>query len=102
MSEETMEDMDVDATMGDNVKDGEERKRGRVFYKRKICRFCSQKLVVNYKDPSYLRRFVTERGKILPRRITGTCAKHQRMLTTEIKRARALALLPFVTNDSGF
>ena len=92
MSEETMEDMDVDATMGDNVKDGEERKRGRVFYKRKV----------NYKDPSYLRRFVTERGKILPRRITGTCAQHQRMLTTEIKRARALALLPFVTNDSGF
>ena len=102
MSEETMEDMDVDATMGENVKDGEDRKRGRVFYKRKVCRFCSQKLVVNYKDPASLRRFITERGKILPRRITGTCAKHQRMLTTEIKRARASALLPFVTNDSGF
>ena len=55
MSDETMEDMDVDATMGDNVKDGDERKRGRVFYKRKICRFCSQKLVVNYKDPASLK-----------------------------------------------
>ena len=102
MSEETMEDMDVDATMAENMKEGEEKKRGRVFCKRKVCRFCSQKLVVNYKDPASLRRFITERGKILPRRITGTCAKHQRMLSTEIKRARALALLPFVTNDSGF
>ena len=102
MSDETMEDMDVDATMAENMKDGEDRKRNRVFYKRKVCRFCSQKITVNYKDPASLRRFVTERGKILPRRITGTCAKHQRSLTTEIKRARALALLPFVTNENNF
>ena len=99
MSDETMEDLDVEANMAENVKEGEEKKRGRVFYKRKVCKFCSQKLKVNYKDPSSLRRFITERGKILPRRITGTCAKHQRSLTTEIKRARALALLPFVTNE---
>ena len=99
MSDERMEEMDVDANMADNIKEGEERKKSRVFYKRKVCRFCSQKLKVNYKDPSSLRRFITERGKILPRRITGTCAKHQRSLTTEIKRARALALLPFVTNE---
>lgn len=99
MSDETMEDLDVEANMAENVKEGEEKKRGRVFYKRKVCKFCSQKLKVNYKDPSSLRRFITERGKILPRRITGTCAKHQRSLTTEIKRARALSLLPFVTNE---
>ena len=52
---------------------------------------------VNYKDSDTLRRFTTERGKILPRRITGTCAKHQRLVAREIKRARSLALLPFVT-----
>jgi len=99
MSDETMENMDMDANMAESVKEGEEKKRGRMFYKRKVCRFCSQRLKVNYKDPSSLRRFVTERGKILPRRITGTCAKHQRSLTTEIKRARVLALLPFVSNE---
>ncbi len=99
MSDEAMENMDVDANMAENVKEGEEKRRGRMFYKRKVCRFCSQRLKVNYKDPSSLRRFITERGKILPRRITGTCAKHQRSLTTEIKRARVLALLPFVSNE---
>jgi small subunit ribosomal protein S18 len=52
---------------------------------------------VDYKDSDSLRRFTTERGKILPRRITGTCAKHQRLVAREIKRARSLALLPFVT-----
>jgi len=99
MSDETMENMDVDANMAENIKEGEEKRRGRMFYKRKVCRFCSQRLKVNYKDPSSLRRFITERGKILPRRITGTCAKHQRSLTTEIKRARVLSLLPFVSNE---
>ncbi len=69
----------------------------RTFYKKKVCKFCKNGLEVDYKKPDSLRRFITERGKILPRRITGTCAKHQRMLTTEVKRSRALALLPFVT-----
>jgi small subunit ribosomal protein S18 len=69
----------------------------RTFYKKKVCKFCKNGLEVDYKKPDSLRRFVTERGKILPRRITGTCAKHQRMLTTEVKRSRALALLPYVT-----
>ncbi len=69
----------------------------RTYYKKKVCKFCTNKIEVDYKKPDSLRRFITERGKILPRRITGTCAKHQRMLTTEIKRSRALALLPFVT-----
>jgi small subunit ribosomal protein S18 len=76
----------------------EERRGGRGgkgFFKKKVCRFCTQKLKVDYKDPDTLRRFVTERGKILPRRITGTCAKHQRVVSAAIKRARILALLPF-------
>jgi small subunit ribosomal protein S18 len=76
----------------------EERRGGRGgkgFFKKKVCRFCTQKLKVDYKDPDTLRRFVTERGKILPRRITGTCSKHQRVVTEAIKRARILALLPF-------
>ena len=68
--------------------------RGRV----KVCRFCEDKnLKIDYKDDRVLRRFVTERGKIIPRRITGTCSRHQRRLTTAIKRARVVALLPYTT-----
>lgn len=66
------------------------------YFRKKVCRFCTQKVVANYKDADTLRRFITERGKILPRRITGTCAKHQRSLSKEIKRARVLAYLPYV------
>ena len=69
---------------------------GKVFFKKKVCKFCAQKVKADYKIPEALRRFTTDRGKILPRRITGTCAKHQRALTVEIKKARCLALLPFV------
>ena len=69
----------------------------RPYYKRrKVCKFCIKKATINYRDGAALRRFTTERGKILPRRITGTCAKHQRQLARAIKRARALALLPYV------
>ena len=64
---------------------------------RKTCRFCENKVVyIDYKDEKALRRYLTERGKIVPRRITGTCAWHQRKLTVAIKRSRHLALLPFV------
>ena len=82
-------------------RDGDDRGRsgkgGKVFFtKKKICKFCVQKLKIDYKDADGLRRFITERGKILPRRITGTCAKHQRALAEAIKRARIIALLPFV------
>ena len=71
------------------------RDRGR-RPRRKVCSFCVDKVDhIDYKDVAKLRRFVTERGKILPRRISGCCAKHQRMLTTAIKRARNVALLPF-------
>ncbi|TAM59813.1 30S ribosomal protein S18 [bacterium] len=65
--------------------------------KRKVCSFCVDKIVdVNYKDVTRLRRFISERGKILPRRISGNCAKHQRALTVAVKRARFVAFLPFV------
>ncbi len=65
--------------------------------KRKVCMFCVDKVDhIDYKDTAKLRRYVSERGKIVPRRISGNCAKHQRQLTTAIKRARIIALLPFV------
>jgi len=72
------------------------KERGRRGKKR-ICAFCVDRIpTVDYKDVARLRKFITERGKILPRRISGNCARHQRMLTTAIKRARIIALLPFV------
>ena len=64
--------------------------------KRRQCNFCAEKInYIDYKDAGRLRRFITDRGKILPRRITGNCAQHQRALTVAIKRARTMALLPF-------
>ena len=72
------------------------RDRGNRRPRRKVCSFCADKVEeIDYKDVAKLRKFITERGKILPRRITGTCAKHQRQLTIAIKRARNVALLPF-------
>lgn len=66
---------------------------------RKSCRFCADKVVgIDYKEIARIKAFVSERGKIVPRRITGTCARHQRALTTAIKRARALALLPYTAD----
>lgn len=95
------EDKDVQEStvdVNEGRTDGRERRFGgqrRGPFRRKVCRFCSQKTVADYKNPDMLRRYITERGKILPARITGTCAKHQRALTTQIKRARVLAYLPF-------
>ncbi len=66
--------------------------------KKKVCTFCVDKVeYIDYKAAEKLRRFVTDRGKILPRRISGNCAKHQRQLTTAIKRARQMALLPYTS-----
>ena len=66
--------------------------------KRRVCRFCENKeIYIDYKDEKRLSRFVSEQGKIIPKRITGTCAKHQRQLVQAIKRARHLALMPFVS-----
>lgn len=72
------------------------KKRGR--RKKKVCVFCAEKATsIDYKDVAKLRKFVSERGKILPRRITGNCAKHQRLLTTAVKRARHIALMAYVS-----
>lgn len=73
--------------------------RRRIYRRRKVCRFCADASIeIEYKDPRMLKHFITERGKIIPRRISGTCAKHQRKLTVAIKRARTVALLPYVGN----
>jgi small subunit ribosomal protein S18 len=69
----------------------------RVLQKRRVCRFCSDStLVIDYKDPKTLKYFTTERGKIIPRRISGNCAKHQRSITMAVKRARQMALIPYI------
>ena len=84
---------------GGDKKDGEKQGQRRpMFRRRKVCKFCADKIDdINYKDVKLLGPFVPERGKILPRRISGTCATHQRKLQTAIKRARQLALIPYVT-----
>lgn len=73
-------------------------KQDQQLKKRRTCRFCDNKeIYIDYKDEKRLSRFISEQGKIIPKRITGTCAKHQRQLVQAIKRARHLALLPFVS-----
>lgn len=75
-----------------------EGKGGRRRIKKKVCAFCGDKIeFIDYKDLARLRRFISEKGKILPRRISGNCAKHQREMTIAIKRARHIALLPFTS-----
>lgn len=72
--------------------------RRKFIPRKKFCRFCADaKLVIDYKKPHFLKQYVSERGKILPRRLSGTCAKHQREISIAIKRARQLALLPYTT-----
>ncbi len=72
----------------------------RRFTRRKGCRFCIDKIKIDYKDTRSLRYFVSERGKIVPRRISGNCSEHQRKVTEAIKRARNIALLPFTAGHS--
>ena len=73
--------------------------RPMVRRRKKVCIFCADKVdFIDYKDSAKLRKFISERGKILPRRISGTCAMHQRKLTTAIKRARQVALLPYIAD----
>jgi small subunit ribosomal protein S18 len=84
-----------DKKTGDKAQ-GQQRRP--MFRRRKVCKFCADKIDdINYKDVKLLGPFVPERGKILPRRISGTCAMHQRKLQTAIKRARQIALIPYVT-----
>jgi small subunit ribosomal protein S18 len=73
--------------------------RRTMFRRRRVCKFCAEKIdYISYKDVRLLQGFIPERGKILPRRLSGTCAMHQRKVQTAIKRARQLALLPYVTD----
>lgn len=81
-----------------NDKDASAKRRPAGRRRKKVCVFCSdsEAAVIDYKDVNKLKRYISERGKILPRRITGNCAKHQRALTVAIKRARHVALMPYV------
>jgi len=80
----------------DRRKDRGKKKSRRAFPRRKVCRFCADKKArVDYRDPNTLKFFVTERGKIIPRRISGNCAYHQRKVAKAIKQARQIALLPY-------
>jgi small subunit ribosomal protein S18 len=81
-------------------RDGKPQGRKKFFVRRrKVCKFCAERLeYVDWKDVKMLQTFIPERGKILPRRISGTCALHQRKLQTAIKRARSIALLPYATD----
>ncbi len=86
---------------GERGGEGEEGGRGRGFGRRKVCRFCADKArKVDYKDQQALKYFLTERGKIIPRRISGNCAKHQREVATAVKRARMLAILPYTAGTA--
>lgn len=79
----------------------EDRGRGgRSFRRRKVCRFCTEKeAIIDYRDAGAMKYFISERGKIVPRRISGNCAKHQREMAVAVKRARAIALIPYaITN----
>ena len=97
MSQEAqMEQVTVENEGRDDDRDG--RAKGKTYFRKKVCRFCANKAKIDYKDADVLRRYMTERGKILPRRITGTCAKHQREVAKAIKRARSISLLPFVAD----
>jgi small subunit ribosomal protein S18 len=89
-------DFERDDSMRGILRDKDGGKRGGRF-KKKVCKFCHNKdMVIDYKRSDILEKFLTDRGKILPRRITGTCARHQRIVAQEVKRARMIALLPFV------
>lgn len=78
--------------------DREGFKKRTIRRRKKVCVFCGKENEISYKDTAKLKKFVSERMKILPRRITGNCAKHQREMTTAIKRARHLALIPYVSD----
>lgn len=107
MSDENTQEMEVKQMESNTVdtsasegreNDRETRSKGKTYFRKKVCRFCANKTKIDYKDSDALRRYMTERGKILPRRITGTCAKHQREVAKAIKRARSIGLLPFVAD----
>ncbi len=91
--------MDNNTVKTENAASAARTPRPMVRRRKKVCIFCADKVdFIDYKDSAKLRKFISERGKILPRRISGTCSKHQRELNTAIKRARQVALLPYVTD----
>jgi small subunit ribosomal protein S18 len=95
-----MSDFDKDSKGGRGAKGGGDKAGGRrtFFRRRRVCKFCAEKIdYIGYKDVKLLAPFIPERGKIQPRRISGVCATHQRALQTAIKRARQIALVPYVT-----
>ena len=103
--EEKQEELSQEVQMNDVTAENEGREddrdgrsKGKTYFRKKVCRFCANKAKIDYKDADALRRYMTERGKILPRRITGTCAKHQREVAKAIKRARSISLLPYVAD----
>ena len=78
-------------------------KKKKLFFRKKICRFCADRsLAVDYKEQPSLKPFVTERGKIIPGRITGNCRKHQRQVTLAVKRSRTLGIMPFTAPEARF
>jgi small subunit ribosomal protein S18 len=92
-----MMDDDKDFRSPDLNQDAPGRRRGG---KKRVCKFCSDKeIAIDYKDPQALKYFVSERGKVVPRRISGNCSLHQRKITLAVKRARNIALLPFTTSN---
>lgn len=81
-----------------NKAKSQDLQKRRIYVRKKVCKFCENpSLKIDYKDPKLLKQFITERGKIMPRRMTGTCAYHQRKLRNAIKVARIIALIPFTT-----
>lgn len=85
----------------DHSKDGDSGKGRRSFQRKKVCRFCADnEYIMDYKDARMMQSFLTERGRIVPRRISGTCSFHQRKLTVALKRARNIALVGFVTSGA--
>jgi small subunit ribosomal protein S18 len=100
MSPFGMRDKDKDRDRDRDSKDRDGKRGGgggrRGFGRRKVCRFCAEpNTTIDYKDPQLLKYFITDRGKIVPRRISGNCARHQRQVALAIKRARLIALMPF-------
>ncbi|MCR5832039.1 MAG: 30S ribosomal protein S18 [Lachnospiraceae bacterium] len=84
---------------GDSVRaEAPVRRRNTLHRRKKVCVFCGKEKALEYKDVATLKKYVSERGKILPRRITGNCAKHQRALTVAVKRARHVALMPYTAD----
>ncbi len=98
MSEEKDEKVDAkNFVPKDKMENDQIKNRKKMFLRRKVCRFCvDENLKIDYKEVDTLRRFITEGGKIIPKRMSGNCSKHQRRVASAIKVARAIALLPYV------